>query len=100
MLAGAKCFSEICVEVRRGDDPHLSDAAVDELLGDGELVEHAERDGAAAGFGSGWTALQEVGFDAACGEGFRSAGSRRAAADDSGAEGAAVGAGVDYGEER
>lgn len=64
----------------------MSHFPIDELRRDGELVEHAERDGAAAGLGGVGAALEEKGFDAAGGEGFGGGGAGGTTAYDGGAK--------------
>lgn len=62
-LAWMEGFTEVHGEVRRRDDPHLGDMAVDEPEWDLELVEHAEGDRAPAGLGSSRVSFEEEGLD-------------------------------------
>lgn len=66
-LVGLESFAEIDGEFRGGEDPHAGDVAIDEAGGDVELVEHAERDGSAAGLGARGASLEEKALDSAGG---------------------------------
>lgn len=57
--------TEVDGEIRGGDDFHLGDVAIDEMEGDGEFIDHAERDGAAAGLGGRRAAFKEKGLNSA-----------------------------------
>lgn len=52
-------MGEVGGEVGWREDAHAGDKAVDMDMRDGELVEHAKRDGAAAGLGARRVALEE-----------------------------------------
>mmetsp|Transcript_95689 Transcript_95689/g.298955 ORF Transcript_95689/g.298955 Transcript_95689/m.298955 type:complete len:254 (-) Transcript_95689:340-1101(-) len=68
--------------VRWGDHRHLAHLAVDDALGQVELVEHAERDGSAAGLAIVQLSLDEVGLNARACESVGTAGSAWAATHD------------------
>ena len=56
---GGQRAGEVGGEVGGGEHAHPGDAAVNEVPRDGELVQHTEWDGAAAGLGARGAALEE-----------------------------------------
>ncbi len=85
-LVGLEGFgAEVDGEIGGGDDLRAGDMAVDEVEGDRELVQHAKRDGSAAGLGGVGAALEEECLDAGSCKDLCGGGSGGTAADDGGA---------------
>mmetsp|Transcript_8947 Transcript_8947/g.37885 ORF Transcript_8947/g.37885 Transcript_8947/m.37885 type:complete len:469 (+) Transcript_8947:245-1651(+) len=91
VLLVVQSLADVHRAVGRGDHLHLRNLAVDDLLGEVKLANHAQGDGTAAGLAVVHLALDQERLAAALRERLRGARARGAAADDGDAELAAQG---------